>query len=129
MSSPLPGTQYILGAPTLVGTIPPRENLMPEPTSTPAPSFMVEAYSGAEVYPIIEGVCIQEPIRTCEGLRDQMIVACPSLVGYFRAVVHMNPDGTAYAQGDVYVGSLAFNQDSRHCWTSASTVNTRSIRR
>lgn len=127
------GTTYEVGEPVVTGAITPRVELEVLPASPNAGQqvgFSVSMYSGSEVYLLVDGKMVETPITARDGLKVGDTVACPSLMGYFRATIKAGKDGALYAESpNEHVGFLEFDTDDRHCWTCASTANMRSIKR
>lgn len=95
----------------------------------PKIGFVVREYSGAEVYRLIDEKIVKEPIKQRDGLREGDVVACPSLLGYFKAKIERMEDGSLCARAGDHIGFLEFSTDDRECWTCGGTANLAGIRR
>lgn len=111
--------------------ITPREALeIPPPKEPDKVGWTVREYrGGAEVYRVVDGKTVEEPISDRDGLKAGDVVACPSLFGYFAAKIEVFSDGRVTATNGNHMGILEFDRDDRHCWTCAGTVNLAGLKR
>lgn len=88
----------------------------------PQIGWTVHEYSGGEVYRMVDGKPVHEPLTSKDDLKDGDTVLCPSLMGYFIGTVRVDGD-EVYARAGDHIGFLEFNQDDRHCWTCSGTAD------
>ncbi len=120
---PLPSTRAKFFASEVrdIGAFPARQELMvlgPDDPNVMTLGFTVREREGGPVGVSVDGK-FHSPLLAREDLWEGREVLVPTLAGARHAVVACNADGSLYWRAKNLTGDLTFDQDDRHCWTTA----------
>ncbi len=111
-----------LGEPVMMGTIPQRTELKILPSQDPdyKPHFFAAVYTGTSLFKVVDGVPVEQPL-----LRYDDIQPGDEVFGWIGGIV--SDDRKIVRASKHLFGTIAFDEDDRHCWVMSSVFNTKGL--